>query len=374
MTILELLSFVSGKEYRESLESDYQELSLCMKNGAWKAAHILAGSIIEAILVDYLISIGYKKKSGMDPLKMNLGKVIKACKNEGLLSEKTEQLSMAVKTYRQSIHPGRVPRLQEMIDENRAQIAHALVKLVAKEISERKKETYGYTAKQIVTKITGESITISIIDHLLKNMNEFELEQLLLTEIPGEYIELITAEPGASSQDTCEHLTKCFRTAFRMAPLDLQSKIANNFVRILKEESEFLISTYETAFFTGNDLHFLNPEDLKLVKDHMLARFYKEPTEPIIYALEGIGQFLTAGEIANFTNHIVRGITSDKYGDIQTACEMFILNDFYCMNEDIEEKFLNEIEKWANSYESRGLIHQAEKLKAFKAYLEEDPE
>jgi len=53
--------FVSDEKFRFSLEKDYQELTLSLQNGAWKAAYILAGSIVEAILIDYFLAAGYQE-------------------------------------------------------------------------------------------------------------------------------------------------------------------------------------------------------------------------------------------------------------------------------------------------------------------------
>ena len=63
-----------------------------MQVGAWKAVHVLAGSIIEAVLVDYLFAIGYHKE---DPLRVSLERAITICKQKGILSEKTEHIAHA---------------------------------------------------------------------------------------------------------------------------------------------------------------------------------------------------------------------------------------------------------------------------------------
>lgn len=38
--------FITGDDFRASLESDYNELSTCLASGAYKAVHVLAGSIV----------------------------------------------------------------------------------------------------------------------------------------------------------------------------------------------------------------------------------------------------------------------------------------------------------------------------------------
>ena len=45
-------NFITVTELRHCLESDYRELRVCVEAGAWKAAHVLAGSVIQAVLID----------------------------------------------------------------------------------------------------------------------------------------------------------------------------------------------------------------------------------------------------------------------------------------------------------------------------------
>src|SRR5207302_4906011 len=75
--------FVSSDTLRQSLEADYNELHRCFDVEAWKAVHVLAGSIVEALLIDYLVSINY---TAADPLKMDLAEATAACKQAGAMS------------------------------------------------------------------------------------------------------------------------------------------------------------------------------------------------------------------------------------------------------------------------------------------------
>jgi hypothetical protein len=94
---MERFEFVSGDDFRESLESDFNEISVSLKYGAWKAVHVLAGSIIEAVLSDYLIALDYESRHSRDPLTMELGPLITACRDEGILSQKLADLSSVVR-------------------------------------------------------------------------------------------------------------------------------------------------------------------------------------------------------------------------------------------------------------------------------------
>jgi hypothetical protein len=48
--------FITHDDFRRSLESDWVELESCYGSKAWKSVHVLAGSIIEALLIDCLSS------------------------------------------------------------------------------------------------------------------------------------------------------------------------------------------------------------------------------------------------------------------------------------------------------------------------------
>jgi hypothetical protein len=54
--------FISDVRFRLSLQSDYRELINAFETCSWKAAHVLSGSIVEALLVDYLAVCDYQKK------------------------------------------------------------------------------------------------------------------------------------------------------------------------------------------------------------------------------------------------------------------------------------------------------------------------
>lgn len=114
--------FVSDEKFRFSLEKDYQELTSSIQNGAWKAAHLLAGSIIEALLIDYLLATGLQHT---DLLNMTLEDAIRLSAEKGALSEKTEYIVYTIKSYKNLIHPDRSIRLNENIEEGSGRVAQA---------------------------------------------------------------------------------------------------------------------------------------------------------------------------------------------------------------------------------------------------------
>jgi hypothetical protein len=299
--------FITDDQFRASLESDYNELNLCLEAGAWKAACVLAGSIIEAVLVDYLLARRYQKK---DPLKMELGEMITACQQEGILSDKTVGLTSAIRLYRNLIHPGRAVRLGEIIDENEARLAHPLVDIVVREVAAHKEKTYGPTADQIVSKVESDPSAISVARHLIRSAKPVEIERLLLDVIPRRYFELV----GGGALETeapLPSLEECFRSAVGAAPSETKVRMAQHYVAILKEEGAWSVLLYEAAFFRGKDLQYLQWADQELVKEHVFSRLEQGvPSTRLLRTLEGIGPFLKDSEVSVFLGAIIRGMLS----------------------------------------------------------------
>jgi len=160
--------FISNEAFRTSLESDYSELEKCIEVGAWKAAHVLAGSIVEATLVDYLLSTDFPSRCKEDPLRFDLGEIISTCRAENIISQRVEDLSTVIREYRNLIHPGRFARTGDIVDNDSALIAKSLVVLIAKEVTAKRKEAYGLTAEQIVSKVISDPSNTVVIAHLLK--------------------------------------------------------------------------------------------------------------------------------------------------------------------------------------------------------------
>ncbi len=179
-----VFDFITDEDFRAGLESDFREMEVAAANEAWKAVHVLAGSIIEAVLADYLVAAGQSKP---DPLGMSLADLIAACRKAGVLSQKTADLSAVVKSYRNLIHPGRAKRLKESVDADGSSVAQSLVAIIVREVAAGQQERYGFTAEQIVAKFESDPSALGISQHLLRDAKEREIERLLLKVLPGSY-------------------------------------------------------------------------------------------------------------------------------------------------------------------------------------------
>lgn len=328
--------FITNEEFRAALEADQAELLACVAAKSWKAVHVLAGSIIEAVLLDYLVASEYQKSPLEDLLKMDLHKAIDACLAEGVLTSKTAQLSVVVKDYRNLIHPGRSVRLSEKVDENSAKVAQSLVEMIVAEVAKSKSEKYGNTAEQLAAKVVVDPSAVGILDHLLDGMKELEIERLLLKVIPDQHFFLLNEEPVPD--DSLEALRHCYRAALRKAGYETKKKVTEKHVKVLKEEGEAKVVAYIDAFVRVSDLITAQYDEREIIKDHLLSRLGRGVTGPLLEALEGIGQFLMNDDLSLFlwplTSAYALGIdeklaqkAKDRLSEERLAMESYVVEE-----------------------------------------------
>jgi hypothetical protein len=119
-------TFLSDEQFRNSLIEDFKEMQKSLESQSWKAVHVLAGSIIEALLIEYLVVSGLTF-NGKDPLKLTLDEAIQACVSAKVLQKSTAALCDVIREYRNLIHPGRMIRLSQSATPEGATIASTLV-------------------------------------------------------------------------------------------------------------------------------------------------------------------------------------------------------------------------------------------------------
>jgi hypothetical protein len=300
--------FISDSRFRESLEADYKELRDCLACGAWKSVHVLSGSIVEAVLVDYLSATDYKKRTGKDPLKFDLADAAEACKSEGVLSDKAYDLSSVVRSYRNLIHPGRVVRLAENIDRNTAFVAKALVDIIVSEIVAARKERYGFTAEQLLRKVESDSSAMAVLPHHLKETNEFERLKLLTELIPA----LFSDVAKDSFEWSTLNYSLFFREVLKSLPDDKKTIVAGMFVELIRESPGAPLFEYGDAFFSAQDMQYLDARDVPLVKAHILHRLQSEGSAPWGTLGKGIGGFLEDKEVTDLVDYYIRRVVYGK--------------------------------------------------------------
>lgn len=361
--------FITSEEFRASLEADFQEMNTCMASEAWKAVHVLAGSIIEAVLSDYLHANEYVTRD--EALNMDFGKAINLCKDKKIISAKTADLSSVIKSYRNLIHPGRLIRLNESVDASSARVAQALVTIVLNEIAREKRKTYGYTAEQIVAKLERDSSASVILSHILKTTNKIEIERLLISVLPERY--LLYSEEEFFNPHLLTALEACFKSAFDLASPDLKKKVTERFVTVLKEEREEVVFMYETAFLRMPQLEYLTEEERDLIIQHILSRLKKDTQGTLLPILSGIGHFIKEKDVTEYVDPLVRLICSNAKESVKNQASACLTREWLFMKREVDQKVIQRLDDWINHFTGKGLTQYTDKLQSVKGTLDDIP-
>jgi len=145
------MRFIEDNDLRTNLEIDISATNQALSNGEWKAATVLAGSVIEALLfwglnqhdkkevrkaVETLLHEGMLNKDpGINLDVWNLHSFIEVAAKLKIIGEDTAQQARLAKGYRNLIHPGREKRLGQKCDRGTALAAVAAVVFVVRELS-----------------------------------------------------------------------------------------------------------------------------------------------------------------------------------------------------------------------------------------------
>jgi hypothetical protein len=350
-------SFITHEDFRLALGADQAELIRCLEGRAWKAVHVLAGSITEAVLLDYLIATEYQKRPAEDLLKLTLHEAIAACRAEGVLSDRTAQLSVVIKDYRNLIHPGRAVRLQDKVDEQSARVAHALVEMVVAEVAKRKAEKYGNTAETLAAKVAADPSAVGILDHLLEGMKEQEVERLLLKVVPERHFSLLNQEHPP--EKSLAALRQCYRRAFRKAGWETKKKALENLVRILKEEGEAVVLAHVDAFCQADDLLHAGYQERKIVKDHLVSRLERGVTEPLLEAVEGIGHYLDTEDVVPFIWSLASAYALGKDERLGQKAKDRVWKERINMNSYLAQESAKAIDEIIARYQEKGYGEEA---------------
>ncbi len=112
--------------FREILARDVAEMERCFDAGSWKACTVMAGSIIEALVLWAVQRAG--EEVGV---REGLTRLLQRARERGIVSESTFGVVSSVRDFRNGVHPGREQRDRDIVfDRPTAMIAVGAVNKV----------------------------------------------------------------------------------------------------------------------------------------------------------------------------------------------------------------------------------------------------
>ena len=145
--------FIKDAEVRSDLLRDLVATRSSLLHGEWKAATVIAGSIVEALLLwgiensdiakvqnasKSVVQKGALTKSlPADHAQWGLHQLVEVAAELGLLEPDTATEARLAKDFRNLIHPGRALKKQQTCDRGTALVASAAVEHVARDLRNR---------------------------------------------------------------------------------------------------------------------------------------------------------------------------------------------------------------------------------------------
>jgi hypothetical protein len=139
------LNFITDQSLRESIRLDISAANSALVNGEWKAATVLAGSVIEALLLwvlqqkspaDVTTAIGkIGRKCAADMQKWDLADYIGVAEVLKIIKPETISQCRLAKNFRNLIHPGRAQRTGQPCNRGTALSAVAAIEHVVNDLT-----------------------------------------------------------------------------------------------------------------------------------------------------------------------------------------------------------------------------------------------
>ena len=144
------LKFITDPDLRTNLRNDIGAINVALANGEWKAATVLAGSTVEALLLwalqqrekrtptEFTTAIHAAPKLPSKPLEersWNLAYYIEAARRLKIISQTTAAQADLAREFRNFIHPALVQRLAQKCDRATALSAVAGMEHVVRDLT-----------------------------------------------------------------------------------------------------------------------------------------------------------------------------------------------------------------------------------------------
>jgi len=359
--------YITAPHYRAILEADFAEMQICLQAGAWKAAMVMAGSLIEAILVEHLEWLS--SPGDEDRLrKIMLTEAITRCETAGEISETAAKLCSAVKDYRNLIHPGKVVRDSVAApDQNNAVIVTALVGKITQEVAAKRNARSGFTAEQLLRKVERDTGAIAILPHMLRQVRTQEKARLLLDVLPAAYAKHSVYDDFDFDESLLSRISAAYRLVFNESP-EHAKEAARLFYTLLLSGDSTEIYRHSRAFFRAPDAKHLEAQERAAVVDYLVGSVLPLQDEDDDFAqTTGIGPFLTVDNFGQFLAPLLRHVLSSRPSK---AARNHLSVELIALAEDVQPEAKRQLLRLASLQEKRGNTQHAAELREYADWVD----
>lgn len=238
------------------MDHDYAEATGCLSSGAYKATILLAGSILEGLLIDHLNRHpGVRNADGWS--HASLGKLIGACRERGLLTADSLQYAEVLRKNRNQIHPASAARslsgAESLPARANAEAALRTLDVIGEELRRRSLGDVRHpNAHQVIDHLRRAPQDEGIRNLKIRRLPEKERETLLVDLLPSEAL-----TEGAEY----EAIATCFDATWGECSGDTKATMARKIFTVMTSGSSRSRWLYSVLFTRDECLQFLGDED-----------------------------------------------------------------------------------------------------------------
>ncbi|WP_146096876.1 hypothetical protein [Xanthomonas arboricola] len=369
-------SYITLPELRESLASDYLEMQVAFKNRAWKAVQVLAGSIVEALLVDYLTWANSSTSTGKDPLKMDFKDLIDCCKKDGAIKMATADMCSAVKTYRNLIHPGRIIRMgEDQPNPSSANVAVSLVDIINNDIEGFRRKKVGFTAEQIYHKMASDKNVVHVLQHLVKELSEHEKLRLLTDVLPSNNLinnNYYRESNGEYEPIDTDRFRACYIETFRVSELETKIAALKYFHDLILHGVGEEVTLFRDTFFTSSLLDYAESNQREVVKSHLLGTAPTVHDDASSSILVGLAAYLVPADIEAWANPFLMASVYPRRVSNEEI-KMRFMGELSLLEDECNKKLKATLKKWRNNVAGRkdqeAVLHEIDGIESWLDFL-----
>jgi len=362
-------------ELRKLVRSDCDEFDSAYDKHLLKACLVLAGSITEGLLLNYLEVIGYCPPKGLTTREMSLGTMLKACVDAGDLSTDAEKLCGVLKEYRDLVHPGRVLRERLKPDNSQRDVAKQAVERVASDMVHAAWRRPEWAAESVFHDALGSQMggvpSERVVQLGISRLSEEQLARLVVEVIPQRMHET----SGASIDFAYETLLAC-RVCLEPAWPRASHETRVAAALALAKSIEWAAALEEVGASDGliNDvLEYLEPAVRNLVLDEIIATLASQLGRGMQPNIKGLARYLRSEDVQRFVTPLARRALTDKGpGGEQLAAwaKKLLLEEVSAMSTENRRTVIEVMDRLVEKAQRSDAPRAAERLAAMRYAME----
>lgn len=237
--------------------------------------------------------------------------------------------------------------------------------MIAEEVARVRRAAVGLTAEQILSKVMRDSNSLTILTHLLQEVNEQQRERLLLELLPTAYEEISGSQEPFD--DRAERLQSAYRVILESVTPGIRKRVASEFVRVLREEDGDRVVKYGAAFFKPVDLKFVSPPHQAMVREHLLGRVPSFHTINSLKLIDGISEHLQPADVLKWLDPFMSTLASTMVKEsVKQRVRTHLIFAVTETSDEVNAATDRRLDDWIRHYEKGEAPDRAEFVRELK--------